>query len=266
MSFFLFFVHSDLKDLLLAEIKLKHPTLRLSFSNREIISMKGYSGYELELKARPLAFAKRMALFLNKSNSKSDYSVEVRAEEFWHYAIIETPCDTFDLEEVEKPQAAPSRAWHKIQEAYDQFSWNFKKGEAVIEVGSAPGGISYFLINKGAKLTAIDPADMAEDIGNFTHIKESVFDIRRNQLPNHCDWIVSDLNLSGDLNISQCKRIADFYPRLKGGFITIKTPNVDDLGSLEKWQQTFSDFNTTMIHLPSHRRELGLFFTKVSSC
>ena len=261
-SYYLFFIHPDLKDLLLEELRRKHSVLQLSFSNKDFLSMKGPEGYAKKLQKNPLVFAKRMAVFLEKSAIPSNFSIEVSANEFWNYKLIESCCDTYELKKVEKPEQAPARAWHKIQEVCELFNWSIQPGESFIEIGSAPGGISYFLLDKGVKLTAIDPAAMDASLSGFKHIRESIFDVKKNQLPKKCDWLISDLNLKCDINISQCRRIADYYPSLKGGFITIKTPKAFDVKHMQKWREVFNDFETFIFHLPSHRREMGLFFTK----
>lgn len=262
MSFYLFFIYPDLKDILLEELRRKHPKLRLSFSNKEVLSMKGPEHYDVHLRRHPLVFASRMALFKGKSEVQDKYSVQMKENEYWHYHPIKTPSDTLDLGSVEKPEAAPSRAWHKIEEATRLFDWEIKKDEIVIEIGSAPGGISHFLIEKGVELYAVDPAEMDSSLEGFKHIKESVFDIDRRDLPTHCDWLISDLNLKGDLNIVQCRRIASYYANLKGGFLTIKTPKAFDVKHMKKWASEFSEFKTYLFHLPSHRREIGLFFVR----
>lgn len=262
--FYLFFIYPELKDLLLDELKLNHPKLSLSFSNNEFVSMKGPKNYETKLCANPVVFSRRMGIFIKKADSPSEYSVQAQASEYWHYSLIDGPWDTFDLLSAEKPPLAPARAWHKIQEACNHFNFDFNKGDQVIEIGSAPGGISYYILCKQAKLLAIDPAKMDKNLlqfeDNFCHLQKSIFEVQKNHLPQKCDWLVSDLNLAGDLNIGQCRRIVDLYPNIKGGFITIKTPKSSDLKNISKWKETFKKFSVNIIHLPSHRREVGLFF------
>lgn len=260
MQFYLFFIHPQLKDLLLEELKRRHSKLSLSFSNKEFLSMKGPEGYEVHLEKNPLVFAKRMGIFLDKSADPGEYAVRVKEGEYWNYELIRTPCDTYDIVESPKPEGAPARAWHKIDEACKHFDWKIKAGEIVIEIGSAPGGISYYLLDKGAELYAVDPAKMDPSLKGFKHIQRSIFDVDRRDLPTHCDWLISDLNLSGDLNVVQCARIAAYYSKLKGGFLTIKTPQDFDVKHMKKWAKSFENFETTLFHLPSHRREIGLFF------
>lgn len=260
MQFYLFFIFPGYKDFLLEEINQKHPKLTLSFSNKEFVSMKGPANYEKVLKKNPILFAKRMGKFLKKSSEPKNFSILVKEGEYWLFDNISTPIDTFELNIKEKPHKAPARAWHKIDEACDLFDWEIKKGESVIEIGSAPGGISYFVLEKRADLVCIDPAEMDRNLKPFKHIKQSVFDVKKHQLPRKCDWLISDLNLNGDLNLSQCKRIVDYYPQIKGGFITIKTPQPEDLKNIEKWKSLFKKFHVHFFHLPSHKSEIGLFF------
>ena len=264
MSFYLFFYHPKLKELLLSELKIHHPELTLSFSNKEFISMKGPEKYSAKLRKRPLVFARRMAVFIDKSSVDSEESVKV-GQEYWNYRTVKSLSDTFMLGVSKLPGNAPARAWHKIDEFIRQFNIELKEGESVIEIGSAPGGISYYLLEKKLKLTSIDPAFMDEKIKKyplFKHIKKSIFDVKREELPLSCDYLVSDLNLNGDLNTNQCKRIAKMYPRLKAGFLTIKTPNEDELKHFDKWIKCFMGYKTVLIHLPSHRKEIGLYFYK----
>ena len=262
MQFYLFFIFPGYKNFLLEEIKLRHPKLTLSFSNKEFVSMKGPANYERNLKKKPILFTRRMGVFLDKSSQPEDFCILVKEGEYWNYEKIETSIDTFDLKVKDKPENAPARAWHKIDEVCELFNWQICSGDNVIEIGSAPGGISYFVLEKGANLVCIDPAEMDAKLKKIKHIKQSIFEVKKNQLPKKCDWLISDLNLNGDLNISQCKRIADYYPQIKGGFITIKTPNLEDLKNFDHWSGIFKKFQVQLFHLPSHKSEIGLFFIK----
>lgn len=269
-AFYLFFYHPKLKDLLLEEIKLKHPELHLSFSNKEFVSMKGPKDYEAQLVSRPVVFARRQATFIDKyiqAPIEGEYAT-VGENQFWHFETIKTPIDTFSLEESEIcEEEVPARAYHKACQAFRLFDEVITANDQVVEIGSAPGGISYYVLEKGAKLVSVDPALMSPLIESkfgeqFSHIKKSVFDVTRAQLPKHCDWLISDLNLNGDLNTNQSRRIMDFYENIKGAFLTIKTPVTNDLKKVDEWIKVFTDdkkYEVSVCHLPSHRREIGMF-------
>ncbi|MFG1499109.1 SAM-dependent methyltransferase [Halobacteriovorax sp. XZX-3] len=268
-TFYLFFYHPKLKDLLLEEIKLKHPKLHLSFSNKEFVSMKGPDNYETQLIKKPVAFARRQATFIDKYNEiplDGEY-IRVGENQFWHFDTIITPVDTFSLTESEISDEVPARAYHKACQAFRLYKEEISAQDQIVEIGSAPGGISYYVLEKGAKLVSVDPALMdpiiSEKFGDqFSHIKKSVFDVTRAQLPKHCDWLISDLNLNGDLNTNQSRRIMDFYKNIKGAFLTIKTPVINDLKKVDDWIKVFTadkKYEVSVCHLPSHRREIGMF-------
>ncbi|EQC52072.1 SAM-dependent methyltransferase [Bacteriovorax sp. DB6_IX] len=264
-SFYLFFYDTTIKDLLLEELQKKHPKLTLSFSNKEIISMKGPSGYAKYLEDRPVIFSKRQALFIEKTkeNDETKESILV-GKDYWVYETIDTYNDFLELPEIEMPEQSPARAWHKMREAHEQFALDIERGQQVIEIGSAPGGISYYLLELGVNLVCIDPAEMSPVLSqnyqsSFKHIKESVFEIKKFMLPKTCDWIISDLNLKGDLNLDQTRRLMSFYPQLKGAFLTVKTPTIKDLKKINIWANSFNEgFEAIVTHLPSHRREIGI--------
>lgn len=265
-EFYLFFYHPKLKDLLLEEIKLKHPELSLSFSNKDFVSMKGPKGHAQSLRDNPIIFSRRQARFLSKEQnrpSSGDFAM-LNENQYWTYETIATDVDTFDIHELNIRQEVPARAYHKACQAFRLFDIKLGESDHIIEVGSAPGGISYYVLDQGATLTSIDPAKMDPILNEkfpnrFTHLQKSIFDISKDELPKHCDWVISDLNLDGGINVNQSLRIMDFYKDLKGAFLTIKTPVLSDLEKIEKWVSKFEKkYDVTVCHLPSHRREIGL--------
>ncbi len=267
-QFFLFFYDFALKDLLLEEIAFRYPKLKLSFSNKDFLSMKG-SELDIDLISRnyPI-FAKRVGIFISKGPEKDEEGILVGMD-FWNYQILESPTDTYELVEVETPIHAPSRAYHKMEQVVRLFDIPLNESEQVIEIGSAPGGISFYLMEKGLKLTTIDPAEFDPYVSShypnlFQHIKKSVFDVNRKDLPKTCDWIVSDLNLAGDLNTKQVLRFLKLFPQVKGAFLTIKTPDFKEFKKVKSWIHLFksNSYQVTAFHLPSHRREIGLWVTK----
>jgi hypothetical protein len=270
-NFYLFFFKKEVKQLLLDELEIKIPSLNLSFSNKSFISMKGDESIFETLKKMDIIFATRIGIFKAKVSEKpeiSSTSVQVSESQWWCYEKLNNHQDTFDYVPSELPAMAPARAYFKIKEAHEIFKLNIKSSDSIIEIGSAPGGISYYLLELGVKLISIDPALMEPHLleqyaDRFTHLKESIFDIQSQHLPRTCDWFISDLNLDGDLNINQSAKIIKMYPKIKGAFITIKTPRSEDINRISKWTIGFKQkFKVNIINLPSHRREIGLVLTR----
>lgn len=218
-----------------------------------------------------IIYALRIGLFNNKSETPTESlaSVSVKESEFWNYEIIKTKFDFLDhYPSPPHPPEAPARAYSKILEAQELTSLSIKNGHSVVEIGSAPGGISYYLLNHEVSLTAIDPAEMDEDLtdkypNTFKHLKMSIFDIERSHLPKNIDWVVSDLNLNGDLNVNQSFKVMNYYPKLKGAFLTLKTPNPNDLEKINDWKKVFiKKYRVEVMNLPSHKKEIGFVLRK----
>lgn len=270
-KFYLFFFKQEVKQLLLDELEIKLPSLNLSFSNKSFISMKGDESIFETLKKINIIFATRIAIFTEKVSEEPEStssSVKVSENQWWCYEKLNNHHDTLEYIQSELPAMAPARAYFKIKEAHEIFKLNIESSDSIIEIGSAPGGISYYLLELGVKLVSIDPAIMEAHLleqyaKNFTHLKDSVFNIQSHHLPKTCDWVISDLNLDGDLNINQSAKIIKMYPNIKGAFITIKTPRSRDINRLSKWTIGFKQkFKVNIINLPSHRREVGLILTR----
>lgn len=263
-SFYLFFYDYSLKDLLLDELNIKYPELKLSFSNKEFLSMKGPKGLSPKLKKDPIIFSTRQAIFIDKSKEQNQRLLSVKVgKEFWHYKVIEGGVDTFDFKEELVDFKVPARAYYKMQQAHKIFNLDINTDETVIEIGSAPGGISFYLLNLGCNVVCIDPAIMDQELlekyqSKIKHIKKSIFDIIESELPKKCSWVISDLNLNGDLNINQSLKIIDLYPELKGAFLTIKTPSKEDIQSFSNWVRKLKKFSFKFVHLPAHKREIGV--------
>lgn len=267
-KYYLFFYDKELKKILKDEIKFKYKDLNLSFSNSEFLSYKGPSNLENQLKKKPIYFAKRQAIFIDKTDEPrhKKNAIEV-GKQWWNYKpIYGHHTDTLNLKIEELPELAPARAYLKMQQAHDLFKLDLSPKDQVIEIGSAPGGITYYLLNKNMKVCSIDPAIMDEKFfsnSNFKHLKASIFDIEKKDLPKRCDWVISDLNLEGDLNINQTMRIISLYPELKGAFITIKTPRISELRKVPKWiQEASKGFKVSVVNLPAHRNEVGFILKR----
>jgi len=274
--FYLFFYDQDVKSLLLEELSFYYPQLKLSFSNKEFISMKGSDGDLEAFKRRTPILSKRLGRFIEKSSiahaqaqKKGNIESVLVGKEYWIYEVIPSVNDTLDLNQVELPEYAPSRSYHKIEQLIRHFKVSVEGVNEVLEIGSAPGGISYFLLDKGFNLTTIDPAEFDPFIVShypklFHHIKKSFYDVKKAELPEKCDWLITDLNLSGDQSLSHLLRIINYYPSLKMIFLTVKTPDFSEFRKIDKWKKWLSksSFKVNIFHLPAHRKEVGFYLYK----
>jgi len=107
--------------------------------------------------------------------------------------------DSMGIPRLKMPGAAPSRSTLKLDEAIrwflttEQQSKLFKSGMTAVDLGAAPGGWSWQLVQRGCLVTAIDNGPMNDQLmksGMVEHLKTDAF----TYLPGkRVDWLVCDM-------------------------------------------------------------------------
>ena len=96
------------------------------------------------------------------------------------------------------PGSAPSRSYLKLEEAFIRFIGNkrdtyLKPAMTATDLGAAPGGWSWLLVQNHIKVTSVDNGPMNDnllDSGLCTHVTEDAFAYRPD---GSCDWLVCDI-------------------------------------------------------------------------
>lgn len=97
------------------------------------------------------------------------------------------------------PREAPSRSTLKLEEAWHHFipkeQWDARLSDDMtgVDLGAAPGGWTYQLVQRGMLVTAIDNGPMAEslmDTGLVQHLMADGFTYKPKQT---VDWMVCDI-------------------------------------------------------------------------
>ncbi|MBY5927077.1 MULTISPECIES: 23S rRNA (cytidine(2498)-2'-O)-methyltransferase RlmM [unclassified Halomonas] len=97
------------------------------------------------------------------------------------------------------PHAAPSRSTLKLEEAWHEFvprdEWDERLGEGMqaADLGAAPGGWTWQLVQRGMQVYAIDNGPMDNTLmasGMVEHLREDGFVW---QPPMRLDWLVCDI-------------------------------------------------------------------------
>jgi 23S rRNA (cytidine2498-2'-O)-methyltransferase len=131
--------------------------------------------------------------------------------------------------EIVVPEEAPSRAYLKLEDAIAWSEAPIHKGDIAVEIGSAPGGASYALLQRGVNVVGIDPGAMAPVVANhegYHHIQEPVAGVRREDLPEEVQWLLLDMNVAPDLTMFQVDRLVSrMLGSLLGVILTIKLNN-----------------------------------------
>ncbi len=87
----------------------------------------------------------------------------------------------------------PSRAARKIEEALAWLGVEPAAGDQCVDLGAAPGGWTYVLANRRAKVIAVDPAKLRPEIlakKGVVHIQESAFTFEPDVT---VDWLFCDM-------------------------------------------------------------------------
>ncbi len=165
------------------------------------------------------------------------------------------------------PELAPSRAWLKLEEMLLWSRWAPPPGTGALELGSAPGGASWALLNRGLRVIGVDVAPMAAvclDHPAYSHLGLSVRDVRKKDLPHPVEVLFCDLGLKPVEAVPQIRHFCHILPSLKRVYYTLKMGEGLDTRNLDGWKDAFvkMGFSVQTTHLPSNRLEIFLLATR----
>lgn len=200
-----------------------------------------------------------------------EFIFKVSETSFWHAPKAHARTDFQDpyaTPQVELPEAAPSRAYLKMVEALSLTPLQSALGQCkrVIELGCAPGGASFALLERGYEVFGIDPALVDESVlghPKFHHLHKSVQDLKRTDFPGDFELLASDINLNPTLTVNYCLEVIKLLRRPPQAILlTLKTPEVSwcaKLGELRAKVKGLGLRQCELVQLPSHRRETLLY-------
>lgn len=113
-----------------------------------------------------------------------------------------------------------SRAEFKLLEAMEVFSFTVEKNSEVLDLGAAPGGWSRICLKLGARVTAVDPAELDESIRQkVQHFRMTTQEFL-NENTQSFDYILNDMRMEPE---ESAELIARFYPFLKNNGTVVLT-------------------------------------------
>ncbi len=161
-----------------------------------------------------------------------------------------------------------SRAYFKLSEALLWSGITIQPGDHCVEIGSAPGGACQLLLEKGAKVIGIDPAEMEPGIlehDNFVHIRKRGTDVKRKEFRN-TKWLISDLNADPNFSIETVAEIVN-HPLVdvKGIILTLKFSEWKNTSSIPDLMKAAKALGFQVVkarQLAFNRREICLVAVK----
>jgi 23S rRNA (cytidine2498-2'-O)-methyltransferase len=128
--------------------------------------------------------------------------------------------------EIVLPEGAPSRAFLKIEEALAWSGLPVRNKDVALEIGSAPGGAAFALLERGLEVVGIDPAEMDARVRaarGFRHLRARSDAVSEAALPRTVHWILLDMNSEPDKALAELERIVKLRGEdLLGVILTLK--------------------------------------------
>ncbi|TCN01939.1 23S rRNA (cytidine2498-2'-O)-methyltransferase [Paenibacillus sp. BK033] len=158
-----------------------------------------------------------------------------------------------------------SRAKFKLLEAEREFGLDYSAFSNAIDIGAAPGGWTSLLLERGLRVTAIDPGDMHPSLAGhpaLTYLKRNASEVKFK--PGSFDLLVCDMSWSP---MQMCRLVLDLEESLAphaSAIITIKLMHKKPLQTIREVKERFS---TAFIikrakQLFHNREEITLYLEK----
>lgn len=121
------------------------------------------------------------------------------------------------LPRISLPEDVPSRAWLKLEQALAWRGWDKMdaRGHTTLDLGCAPGGATYAMLQRGMNVLGIDTGEMdprvdkaaQEQRVRYEHWRVPVGRVHLEDLPQNIALLLCDINLSPPQVIPEIRRI-----------------------------------------------------------
>lgn len=157
-----------------------------------------------------------------------------------------------------------SRAWLKMESSIRWAGFTIGPDSRCVEIGSAPGGATQALLQRGAHVIGIDPAAMDPRIvghPRFVHQRR-----RASQVPHgvyrRVGWLMTDLNMPPSYTLQVVEDILLRQKvKVRGIILTLKFPEWHLTDQVDSYIKQVIDWGMKRVRakqLAHHRREICL--------
>lgn len=174
---------------------------------------------------------------------------------------------------VAPPPEAPSRAYSKIEEALRWADLTPTPGQAAVELGSAPGGATWALLQRGLTVYGVDPGEMHPITRDYRgpqgnrliHLHMPAAEVQKRDLPRHYQWLLLDMNLAPMVALRYVERFAALaHGGLRAAVLTLKLNDDGVFDALPRLTDRIAKLGAARVRLtqlPSHRSEIAAILT-----
>lgn len=170
--------------------------------------------------------------------------------------------------QIELPETAVSRTWLKMAECLQWSGLPIKKGDAIVEIGSSPGGSCQALLEHGLSVTGVDPAEMDEVLMKepyFTHVLGRAKDLPR-RLFSKFRWLATDASVVPNYSLDTIEAIVTHSSvNIEGLMLTIKFTDwklAEEIPLYHKRIRSMGYQNVRSRQLAFNRREICIAATR----
>lgn len=161
-----------------------------------------------------------------------------------------------------------SRAYFKLKEALLWSGISIAKGETCAEIGSSPGGASELLLEMGAKVIGIDPAEMEPELlknSDFIHLRRRGHEVKKRDFKD-VSWLLADINMAPKYTLDTISDIVRHESTdVKGVVLTLKLSDWEFVQQIPGWMSRLKELGFQVVkarQLAFNRRECCLVGVK----
>jgi 23S rRNA (cytidine2498-2'-O)-methyltransferase len=118
-----------------------------------------------------------------------------------------------------------SRAYYKLKEALLWSGIHVRPDDVCVEIGSSPGGAAQLMLEMDAKVIAVDPAELDDEImghPNLTYIRKRGREVRKKEFKS-ARWLVADMNVAPKFTLDTIEDIvSNEQVNVSGVVLTLK--------------------------------------------
>lgn len=180
----------------------------------------------------------------------------------WHRAHSGSSTWPGGVPDISLPEGTVSRTYLKMVESLDWSEFPVQRGDACVEIGSAPGGSCQALLERGLSVTGVDPAEMdAALLANpyFTHLRARAKDLKRRMFSDF-RWLMADASVAPNYTLDTVEAIVtDRRVKLEGLLLTLKMTGWDQAGNIPEYTRRVRSWGYRYVRarqLAYNRREI----------
>lgn len=170
------------------------------------------------------------------------------------------------------PAIKNKNGYQKMGEAFKHFRPHIAFEEVFLDLGCAPGGGAYYLLEHGLRVIGVDLLDVDSELTEkfnegFLQLNQPVEEINVKHLKGlpPIDWVVFDLGIKFYSHLPFLSKLISKLDQCQGVFLHVGMDEAFDLEALKHIETAVANAGYTFIRkalLPSHGKEFCLFAKK----